>query len=134
MNKAEVIGFIGKLEVRETTKGTPVATFSVATSNDYFDKETSEWVEQEPTWHNIVAWGKLAERLQPFVGQKRIKVMVTGKIDNGTYEKKDCTCTGYSSKIVAKSIVRLHVDPSKASDEPELTDEDVPLGDDGKPF
>ena len=53
-NLMTVIGYLGRdPEERIFNDGGRIATFSVATSNDYRDKGTGEWVQKPPTWHNV---------------------------------------------------------------------------------
>jgi len=52
-NLMTVIGYLGRdPEERIFNDGGRIATFSVATSNDYRDK-SGEWVQKPPTWHNV---------------------------------------------------------------------------------
>ena len=60
VNKAMIIGNLGRdPEMRYTQGGQAVTNFSVATNRRWVgrDGEPGEATE----WHNIVAWGKLAE-------------------------------------------------------------------------
>lgn len=60
LNKVQLIGRLGKdPEVRHLDSGVTVASFSIATSESYTNKQ-GEKVEQTE-WHNIVIWGKMAE-------------------------------------------------------------------------
>jgi single-strand DNA-binding protein len=64
VNKAILIGNIGRdVELRHSTSGMAVAKFALATNERRKDKE-GKWQDQTE-WHNIVAFGKLAE----FCGQ-----------------------------------------------------------------
>jgi len=61
INKVILIGRLGRdPEVRYTPNGVPVATFSIATSEEWKDKETGEKRERTE-WHRIEAWRRLAE-------------------------------------------------------------------------
>ena len=79
MNKHLLIGNLGKdPEVQTLSTGTKVAKFSMATTEKYKDEKQTEW-------HNIVAWGKLAEIVEKHftVG---MKVFVEGKSKTSTWE------------------------------------------------
>ena len=79
MNRVILEGHAGKdAEVKFTPSGKMVCTFSLATSNDYKDKQTDEWIKQPPTWHNITSFGKVAEELADV--KKGGKIKVQGKI------------------------------------------------------
>ena len=65
MNKAMVIGNLGNdPEVRYTKNRneTPVATFSVATTERWKDADGNK--QEHTEWHRVVAWGSLAEDLR----------------------------------------------------------------------
>lgn len=86
-NKAIIIGRVTKdPEVRTTPSGQSVATLSVAT-NRVWNSNSGE--RQEKTeFHNIVAWGKLAE----ICGQYLVKgqeVMFEGRLETRTWEGQD---------------------------------------------
>ena len=86
LNKVQLIGHLGKdAELRYTSNGQPVATFSLATDESYKPANSTEWVEKTE-WHNIVAWGKLAEIVGEY-GTKGRFVYVEGKLQ--TREWKD---------------------------------------------
>ena len=87
LNKVLLVGRLGKdPELRYTTDGTPVATFTMATSETFKDRSG---VKQERTeWHTIVAWRKLAEIAGEFLKKGRL-VYVEGKIQSREWEGKD---------------------------------------------
>lgn len=87
VNKAILIGRVGKdPELRYTAEGTPVATFSVATSESWKDKSGTKHEKTE--WHNIQCWRKLAEIVGEYIKKGRM-VYVEGKIQSHEYEGKD---------------------------------------------
>ena len=60
MNKAMVIGNLGNdPQVRYTQNETPVATFSVASTERWKDSEGNK--QEHTEWHRVVAWGRLAD-------------------------------------------------------------------------
>lgn len=87
LNKALLVGRLGRdPEVRYTTDNTPVATFTMATSEKYTDRSG---VKQERTeWHNIVVWRKLAEISEKYL-KKGSLVYIEGRIQSREYEGKD---------------------------------------------
>ena len=89
LNKVMLVGRLGKdPELRYTTDGTPVATFTMATSETFKDRSG---VKQERTeWHSIVAWRKLAEIAGEYLKKGRL-VYVEGKIQSREWEGKDGT-------------------------------------------
>ncbi len=68
VNKAILIGRLGRdPETRYTGGGTPVCNFSLATDESYTDKSGQR--QKKTEWHNIVAWGKLAEQCTNLLGK-----------------------------------------------------------------
>jgi len=88
-NLHEVMGHLGKdPELRMTPTGKQVCRISVATSNDFFDKQTQKWIEQDPEWHNVIVWGELAERVAREFS-KGDAIMVRGRSRTREYQDKD---------------------------------------------
>jgi single-strand DNA-binding protein len=77
-------------EVRHTTSSTAVAKFTLATSETYKGKTTTQW-------HRIIAWGKLAEICGKYL-TKGQQVYLEGKITYQEWEKDGRK--HYSTEIV----------------------------------
>lgn len=61
VNKAIIVGRLGNdPEIRTMPNGDPVARISVATSEEWTDKQTGE-KKQNTEWHTIIAFRKLAD-------------------------------------------------------------------------
>jgi single-strand DNA-binding protein len=87
MNSVNKIILVGNLaadpEVRQTSKGTTVATFPVATNRDF----TSNGEKKKVTdFHRVVAWGKLGEICGKYL-EKGKAVYIEGLVLNRAYEK-----------------------------------------------
>ncbi len=104
LNKAMVIGNLGAdPEIRHTQEGTPVATFSVATTERWTDKSGQR---QETTeWHRIVAWRRLAEICNDYL-HKGSKVYVEGKIQTRKWQDQNGN-DRYTTEIVAREMKML---------------------------
>ncbi|MBI2464974.1 single-stranded DNA-binding protein [Candidatus Shapirobacteria bacterium] len=89
-------------ELRFTPSGQAVCSFGVATNRSI--KKGEQW-EDVPTFHNVVQWGKPAEFTANNL-KKGMKVTVTGRIDNRSYDAKDGT-KKYISEIVADTVIGL---------------------------
>jgi single-strand DNA-binding protein len=101
LNRATLIGNVTRdPELKYTAKGTAVINFSIAT-NRRIQSEDGQY-KDSPTFHNIVAWSKTAERLAK-VMSKGQKVYVEGRIDNRSYEKDGQT--RYITEIVADNVI-----------------------------
>lgn len=86
-NKVTLIGFTGKdVEIVNFENGGLKASVSLATA-DYYTNAKGEKVE-ETQWHNLVAFGKVAEIMQKYVSKGR-EIAVDGKLTYRSYDDKD---------------------------------------------
>jgi len=103
-NFVQLIGNLGQdVELMEFNSGTKKATFSLATNEFYIDNK-GERVEKTE-WHNIVAWGKMAERMTDQLG-KGDRVIIQGRITNRKYEDSTGK-TRYLTEILAGDYIKL---------------------------
>jgi single-strand DNA-binding protein len=101
VNKAILIGNLGKdPELKYTPGGTAVATFSLATTERYTDKNNQ--VQKKTEWHNIVAWAKLAELAAQYLKKGR-SAYIEGKITTRSWDDRDGN-KKYRTEIVANTI------------------------------
>jgi len=126
LNKVMIIGHLGKdPEMRYTTSGKPVTTFSVATSRSWVTSSGERRSETE--WFNIVAWSSLAEICKQYLVKGR-QVYIEGRLQSRRWEDDDGN-NHSSVEIVANEMIIL--DQHKPSgNNPEKED----LGDDDFPF
>ncbi|MBT5078338.1 MAG: single-stranded DNA-binding protein, partial [Candidatus Marinimicrobia bacterium] len=76
INKVILVGHTGnKPEGRYTPSGTSTASFSLATNESWIDSDKGK--QERTEWHNIVAWGKLADFATEYI-QKGQLVYVEG--------------------------------------------------------
>ncbi len=96
INKAIIVGTLGKdPEVKQVASGT-ITTCSVATSESWTDKQSGQ--KQEKTeWHRICFFGKLAEIAGEYL-RKGSKVYIEGKIVTRNWDKDGTKI--YSTEIV----------------------------------
>ena len=86
-NKVQLIGNLGKNpEVKTTDSGKKLVKFSVAT-NELFTNAKGEKVK-ETQWHNVVAWGKLADVAEKYLN-KGTEVALEGKLVTKDFSDKD---------------------------------------------
>jgi len=103
LNKVMLIGNLGKdPELKYTPSGVAVATFSIATSEQWKDQEGN--AQEKTEWHNIVAWRKLAEIVGEYL-KKGKKVYIEGKLQTRNYEKDGVK--RYITEIVADQLIML---------------------------
>lgn len=87
VNKVTLIGNLGAdPEVRHLESGVMVARLSVATNENYKDKD-GNW-QKQTEWHNVVLWREMAERAEKQL-KKGSLVYVEGKITYRKYNDKD---------------------------------------------
>jgi single-strand DNA-binding protein len=105
INKAIIVGNLGgDPEVRTTGNGTSIATFTVATSESWTDKQSGE--KQERTeWHRIKAFGRLAEICGEYLKKGR-QVYIEGQIRTDKYTDKQGV-EKYSTDIIANEMQML---------------------------
>lgn len=104
LNKVILIGNVGKApNVRYTSKGDPVATFPLATSEVWRDKDGN--LQERTDWHNIVAWRKLAEIIQELV-RKGSRLFIEGRIQTRSFEDRSGD-RRYITEIVAENMLIL---------------------------
>lgn len=85
LNKVMLIGNLGKdPELKYTPGGQAVATFSLATTRKWKDKEGNE--KEDTQWHNIKVWGRLAEIAQQYLKKGR-QLYVEGRLETRQYEQ-----------------------------------------------
>lgn len=103
-NRATLVGNLGgDPELRATASGQAVASWSLATSERYTDKDGQR---QEVTeWHRIVAWGKSAELADRYL-KKGSKCLVEGRIKTRKWTDRDGV-ERYTTEIIADRVVFL---------------------------
>lgn len=102
INQVYLVGNVAsEVELKYTPNGTAVLNFSLATNRSV--KQGDNW-QDVPTFHRIVVWSKLAEYLAQNIS-KGNKIVVTGRIENSTYEKDGQKF--YKSEIVAQDVIPM---------------------------
>ena len=103
-NKVQLIGNLGnEPEVRVTEKGRKWVRFSMATHAIYRDAQGSK--KKDTQWHNLVAWGKLAELAEKYL-QKGKEIAVEGKLVNRSYMDKE-GIKRYVTEIAVTDVLLL---------------------------
>ena len=103
VNKVILVGNLGKdAEVRVTPGGQSVASFSIATTENWTSKEGEK--KEQTEWHRIVLWGKPAESLQPYLVKGK-QVYLEGRLQTRQWEKEGQK--HYTTEVKADKIVLL---------------------------
>ena len=108
LNKVTLIGNLGNdPEVRSTTGGNRVATFSLATSRSWNDASGAK--QEKTEWHRCVVWNtktsQLADIVERYV-KKGDKLYVEGRIEYRQWQDKE-NQTRYSTEINVRELIML---------------------------
>lgn len=144
VNKVFLVGNLGRdAELRHTPSNAAVSNFSLATTDTWTDKSSGQ--RQERTeWHRVVAWGRQAESLQPYLTKGK-QICVEGRLQTREWTDRDGN-KRQTTEINADRITLLggrgdsggggRQDPpagppagggDEAAGSPELTDDDIPF-------
>lgn len=108
VNKVILLGRLGAdPELRYTADGTPVASFRIATSETWKDKNGNK--QDKTEWHSIVAWRRLGEIAGEYLKKGRL-VYIEGRIRSREYEGKD----GIKRKVVEIEATDMKMIPTAA--------------------
>ncbi len=104
LNKVMLIGNLGKAPVvRQTQSGLSVANFSLATTENFTDKQQQR--QERTEWHNIVVFGKLAEICEKYLDKGK-QVFIEGKLRTRKWKDKEGR-DRYTVEIIANNMVML---------------------------
>ena len=102
INKAIILGTCGKdPETRYTPSGSAITSISVATNEEWKDKQTGD-KQTRTEWHNITFFGKLAEIAGQYL-TKGSQVYIEGKIQTDKWQDKQGN-DRYTTKIIANEM------------------------------
>jgi single-strand DNA-binding protein len=108
LNKVTLIGNLGNdPEVRSTSGGNRVATFSLATSRSWNGPAGDR--QEKTEWHRCVVWNtktsQLADIVEKYV-KKGDKLYVEGRIEYRQWQDKEGQ-TRYSTEINVRELIML---------------------------
>lgn len=98
MNKVVLVGRLARdPELRTTTTGKSVSSFSIAVDRRYKQ-------EGQPTadFFNVVAWGRQAEIINQYLGKGR-EIAINGRLQSRSYVAKDGT-KRYVTEVVLEEF------------------------------
>lgn len=105
VNKVTLIGNVTRDPLIKTTEsGKRVAIFTIAT-NRYFKTSTGE-TKSESEFHNLVAWGNLAERVEKYLVKGKL-VYTEGRLKTRIIEKEDSSKV-YKTEVVVTNLIFLN--------------------------
>ena len=99
VNKVILLGNLGRdPEIRSMQSGKKMASFSIATSKRWKDRNTQEQKENT-SWHNIVVFNEgLVDVIEKYI-KKGSKIYVEGELSTRKYQDKDGN-DKYSTEVV----------------------------------
>ncbi|MBI2476657.1 single-stranded DNA-binding protein [Candidatus Uhrbacteria bacterium] len=104
LNRAQLIGNVTRdPESRTTASGQAVVNLGIATNRRYTDKSGQQVDQAE--FHNVVAWGKLAEICSQYVTKGK-RVYIEGRLQTRDWEGQDGT-KRRTTEIVAENLIML---------------------------
>ena len=130
LNRATVIGYLGGDPVlRNLRSGQAAVGFSVATDESFTDKQGQK--QQRVEWHQIVAFGKLAETCSQYLKKGR-QIYVEGQLRTREFEAQNNGGKRQRTEIIAARVQFLGSSAmdkaaSVANDEQIAPTEDTPF-------
>lgn len=119
INKATILGVLGRdPDVKYASSGNAVCTLSVATNEEWKDKQTGE-KKEAVEWHRVKIFGRLAEVAGEYL-TKGARVYLEGKIKTESWEKDGEK--KYQTVIVADEMIMLGEPGAARSSRPANSD------------
>jgi single-strand DNA-binding protein len=105
VNKVILVGNLGRdPEVRSTPGGQRVANFSVATSRAWTSQDGQK--QEKTEWHNIVAWGKLADICERYLTKGK-QIYIEGRLETRSWQDKESGQTKYRTEVICETMQML---------------------------
>ena len=132
-NKAVVVGNLTRdPEVRTLPSGQSVVSFGVATNRIWNDQDGNR--QQAAEFHNIVAFGKLADICSRYLAKGRL-VLIEGRLQTRSWQGQDGV-KRYRTEIVVDNMqmgprTGLETDKEEADqkrpEQPSISQEEIPV-------
>lgn len=104
VNKVILLGNLGKdPDVRKLDNGVTVATFPLATSETFKNRDGQRVDQTE--WHNIVLWRGLAEVAEKIL-KKGTQVFIEGRLRTRSWEDKEGR-KRYTTEVIGENLILL---------------------------
>ncbi|HEY0633756.1 MAG TPA: single-stranded DNA-binding protein [Gammaproteobacteria bacterium] len=105
VNKVILVGNLGKdPEVRYTANSTAVANVTIATSEQWKDKQSGQ-TQERTEWHNVVFYNRLAEIVGEYL-KKGSQIYVEGSLRTRKWQDKEGK-DRYTTEIIASEMQML---------------------------
>lgn len=104
LNRVQLIGNLTRdPELRTTASGQSVVNFGIATNRQY--KDASGQKQDQAEFHNVVAWGKLADICSQYLTKGR-QVFVEGRLQTREWQGQDSQ-KRRTTEVVAENMIML---------------------------
>jgi len=142
-NKIIIVGHLGRdPELRYTAQGTPVCSFSMATTERR--KDRSGEAQDQTVWFKVTLWNRLAETASQYL-QKGKQVYIEGRLRVEEYTDRDGRARtslevnatdmqfigsrqdDYSGDRASSASVPSSNAAAAPAEAPDLSDEDIPF-------
>lgn len=105
VNKVILLGNLGRdPEVRQTPSGQTVASFSIATSRKWRDRDGNR--QEQTEWHNIVVWGRQAEVAGQYLTKGK-QIFLEGRLQTRSWDDRNSGEKRYRTEIVCENFQML---------------------------
>lgn len=136
VNKVTLVGNLGaEPDVRQLNCGRTVCNLSIATNEEWTDKESGE-KKQDTEWHKVVMFGKLGE-IGADLLKKGEKIYIEGRIKTRRWQDESGS-EKTNKEIIAHNFVFLgkptHYEEHKSPDVQPSGNANQPVIDDDIPF
>lgn len=113
INKVTLLGRLGQNpELKYTPNGVAVCSFTVATNENWSDKNGQK--QERTEWHKIIVWGKLGELCSQYLTQGR-QVYLEGSNQTRSWDDKNGQ-KRYTTEVIAKTVLFLDSTNQKGKD------------------
>ena len=113
VNKVILVGNLTRdPELKQTTNGQSIVTFGLATNREWVTKSTEKKSLAE--YHNIAAWGRLAEICQNYLKKGKL-VYVEGYLKTRSWDSPEGVKI-FRTEIVATDMIMLDKRPTDEED------------------
>ena len=133
VNKTILLGNLGRdPEIRSMQSGSKMASFSIATSKRWKDRNTQEQKEKT-SWHNVVIFGEgLVNIVEKYVN-KGSKIYIEGELQTRKWQDQDgndkytteVILQGYNSNLTLLDSRNNTNQSSEITQEPSVSDENI---------
>jgi single-strand DNA-binding protein len=105
VNRVILVGRLGKdPEIKYTPSGMAMASFSLATDENRKDSD-GKW-QSQTEWHNLILWGKEAERAGEYLKKGRL-IYIEGRLQTRSWEDAQGGEKKYRTEIIGNRFVML---------------------------